>query len=118
YVYGGGRIVVTLVAMGAKDYGIERTTFWKWLGISNTRGGCVATGIYQTIGVDEVMLWVVGNHIVDAAGITDVADTMVIAGLDPNYEINGKKVDTSSTEVAEDGEKVGVSVRGIDTGMS
>ncbi|KAH9302721.1 hypothetical protein KI387_014304, partial [Taxus chinensis] len=86
--------------------------------VTDTEGGCVATGICETIGVDEVMFWVVGEGIVDVAGATDVVDAVVIAGIGLSYEMIGGKVDEGSVELEGADAEVGVRVRGIDMGMS
>ncbi|KAH9316901.1 hypothetical protein KI387_018670, partial [Taxus chinensis] len=66
--------------------------------VTDTGGGNVATGMYETLGVDEVLFGVVVKGKVDVMGITEIADAAVIAGIEPNYEIVGGKVDTGSTE--------------------
>ncbi|KAH9302344.1 hypothetical protein KI387_013927, partial [Taxus chinensis] len=66
--------------------------------VTDTGGGSVATGICETIGVDEVVFWVVGEGIVDVVGAMDVADVEVIAGIGPSCEMIGGKVDAGSVE--------------------
>ncbi|KAH9313600.1 hypothetical protein KI387_022227, partial [Taxus chinensis] len=65
---------------------------------TNTRGGCVATGICETIGVDEVTFWVVGESIVNVAGVIDVADAAVIAGIGPSCKTTGGKANADNVE--------------------
>ncbi|KAH9296501.1 hypothetical protein KI387_040089, partial [Taxus chinensis] len=57
--------------------------------VIDTRGGCVAMGICETIGTDEVMFWVVDEGIVDVAGVINVVDVAVIAGIGPSCEMTG-----------------------------
>ncbi|KAH9310813.1 hypothetical protein KI387_025848, partial [Taxus chinensis] len=54
---------------------------------------------------------------VDVMGATEVTDVAVIAGIEPNCETTGGKVDAGSMEPDGADVEVGVRVRGIDTGM-
>ncbi|KAH9316055.1 hypothetical protein KI387_024682, partial [Taxus chinensis] len=65
------------------------------------------TGICETIGMDEVMFWVVGEGILDVAGAIDVADVAVIVGMGPSYETTGGKAGVGSMEPEEVGAEVG-----------
>ncbi|KAH9331878.1 hypothetical protein KI387_003986, partial [Taxus chinensis] len=67
--------------------------------VTDTGGGNVATGMYETLGVDEVVFGVVVEGMVDVMGATEVTDVAVIAGIEPNYEITGGKVDAGSTDL-------------------
>ncbi|KAH9323745.1 hypothetical protein KI387_018384, partial [Taxus chinensis] len=65
----------------------------------------------------EVMFGVVTEGMVDVMGATGVRDMTVIAGIGPNYETTGGKVEVGSTELDGAEVEVGVRVGGIDTGM-
>ncbi|KAH9306971.1 hypothetical protein KI387_011375, partial [Taxus chinensis] len=54
---------------------------------------------YETLGVDEVVFGVVVKGTVDVMGAIEVTDVAVIAGIEPNYETTGGKVDAGSTEL-------------------
>ncbi|KAH9308920.1 hypothetical protein KI387_036831, partial [Taxus chinensis] len=84
-------VMVTLVAIGANDCGMGRTTFCNGVGVTDTGGGNVATSMYETLGADEVVFGVVVEGTMDVMGATDITDTAVMAGIEPNYETNGGK---------------------------
>ncbi|KAH9298497.1 hypothetical protein KI387_030179, partial [Taxus chinensis] len=77
--------------------------------VIDTGGGNVATGMCETLGVDEVAIWVVIEGMVDLAGATEVVDTTVIAGIGISYETTRGKVYVGSTEP--DGADAGVGAR-------
>ncbi|KAH9298429.1 hypothetical protein KI387_030111, partial [Taxus chinensis] len=54
---------------------------------------------------------------VDVAGAMDVVYTIVIAGIEPSYEMTGCKLDVGNTEPDGTNAGVGVRVGGIDIGM-
>ncbi|KAH9313756.1 hypothetical protein KI387_022383, partial [Taxus chinensis] len=61
-------------------------------------GGNVATGMYETLGVDEVVFGVVIEGMVDVMGATEITDVAVMEGIEPNCEMTGGKVDAGSTK--------------------
>ncbi|KAH9293397.1 hypothetical protein KI387_041400, partial [Taxus chinensis] len=77
--------------------------------VTDMGGGNVATGMCETLGVDEVVFGVVVEGMVDVTGATEMADVAVIAGIGPSCEMTGGKVDAGSTEP--DGADAGVGMR-------
>ncbi|KAH9296482.1 hypothetical protein KI387_040070, partial [Taxus chinensis] len=69
------------------------------VGVINMGGGYEATGIRETIRVDEVAFWVVSEGIVDVVSAIDVVDMEVIVGIGPSCEMTGRKVDEGNTEL-------------------
>ncbi|KAH9298105.1 hypothetical protein KI387_029787, partial [Taxus chinensis] len=78
----------------------------------DTRGGCVIMGICETIGMNEVIFWVIGKGIVDIMGAIDVADVAVIARIGPICEMTGAKEGVGNTEPEGVDTEVGTSVGG------
>ncbi|KAH9308793.1 hypothetical protein KI387_036704, partial [Taxus chinensis] len=103
-----GMVIVTLVAIGVKDYGMERKIFWNVVGVIDTTSGCVAISIYETMGLDRVMVWVVEEGTTYTTGVTDTTDVMVITGMGPNFETTGGKVGEGNTTLVEDDVEVGI----------
>ncbi|KAH9309021.1 hypothetical protein KI387_036932, partial [Taxus chinensis] len=66
--------------------------------VANTGGGNVAMGMYETLGKDEVMFGVVAKGMVDVISATGVTDVVVIAGIGPNCEMTGGKVEAGNME--------------------
>ncbi|KAH9323733.1 hypothetical protein KI387_018372, partial [Taxus chinensis] len=66
--------------------------------VTDTGGVNVATGLYETLGVNEVVFWVVVEGMVDVMGATEVANATFIAGIKPNSEMARGKVDTRIME--------------------
>ncbi|KAH9300945.1 hypothetical protein KI387_012528, partial [Taxus chinensis] len=56
-------------------------------------------GICETIGTNKAMFWMVDEGIVDVAGAIDVADTVVITGMGPSYEMIRDKAGVGSAEL-------------------
>ncbi|KAH9320734.1 hypothetical protein KI387_015373, partial [Taxus chinensis] len=52
--------------------------------VTDTKGGSVATGIYETTGVDEGM--------VETAGVIEVVDVEVKDSVGPSYNTTGDKM--------------------------
>ncbi|KAH9331752.1 hypothetical protein KI387_003860, partial [Taxus chinensis] len=77
--------------------------------VTDTGGGNVAMGMCETLGADDIVFGVVVDGMVDVTGATEVTYTAVIAGIGPNCETNGGKVDARSTKP--DGVDAGVGAR-------
>ncbi|KAH9317653.1 hypothetical protein KI387_019422, partial [Taxus chinensis] len=59
--------------------------------VTDTKGGSVATGIYEATGVDDAMFWVVDEGMVETTGAIEVVDVEVKAGMGPSYDTTGDK---------------------------
>ncbi|KAH9317677.1 hypothetical protein KI387_019446, partial [Taxus chinensis] len=86
--------------------------------VTDIKGGSVTTGIYETIGVDDVMFWVVDEGMVEIAGAIEVADVAVKVGVGPSCNTTGDK--TSEVTVVGGGAETEAIIRDgdKDTGMS
>ncbi|KAH9306970.1 hypothetical protein KI387_011374, partial [Taxus chinensis] len=67
--------------------------------VTGTGGGNVATGMLETLRVDEVVFRVAVKGMVDVMGATEVTNMAVMAGIEPNCETTGGKVDVGSREL-------------------
>ncbi|KAH9308634.1 hypothetical protein KI387_036545, partial [Taxus chinensis] len=85
--------------------------------VTDIRGGNVATGMCEILGVDEVVFGVVVEGTVDVTGAMKVTYAALIVGMGPNYETTMGKVDVGSTKPYGANVGVGARVEGIDTGM-
>ncbi|KAH9309151.1 hypothetical protein KI387_037062 [Taxus chinensis] len=110
-------VVVTLVVIGDSVCRMERIIFWNGVGITETTGGCFAIGIYETMGTDEVMVWVVNEGTKNTTGVTDTTDAMVIEGMGPIYENTRDKVGEGNTALVGADAEVGIRVGEMDTSM-
>ncbi|KAH9297051.1 hypothetical protein KI387_028733, partial [Taxus chinensis] len=59
--------------------------------VNDTKGGSIVTGIYETVGVEDVMFWVVDEGMVETTGAIEVVDTAVKVGMGPSWEKTGDK---------------------------
>ncbi|KAH9328811.1 hypothetical protein KI387_000919, partial [Taxus chinensis] len=77
----------------------------------------VATGIYETTGVDDAMFWVVDEGMVETMGEIEVADVAVKADVGPRCDTIGDKMGEAT--LVGGGAKVEVIIRDgdKDTGM-
>ncbi|KAH9299701.1 hypothetical protein KI387_031383, partial [Taxus chinensis] len=60
--------------------------------VTNTKGGSVVTGKYETINADDTMFWVVDEGMVETAGVIEVADAAVKTGMGPSCDTIGDKM--------------------------
>ncbi|KAH9295060.1 hypothetical protein KI387_038648, partial [Taxus chinensis] len=74
-----GMVVVTLVAIGGSVCGIERMRLWNGVGVTDTTDGCVTMGIFEMMGVDWAMAWVVNEGITNTTSTSDIANVTVMA---------------------------------------
>ncbi|KAH9288734.1 hypothetical protein KI387_032851, partial [Taxus chinensis] len=85
--------------------------------VTDTKGGSIATGIYETIGVDDAMFWVVDEGMVETAGAIEVADVVVKVGMGPSCDTTRDKMGEVTVVGSGDEEKVIIRDGDKDTGM-